>query len=166
LDRGDDTGQNIALADGGGEKTSERPVSGAAEAREETPVVEEVGAKSFRNREHVLSVGNVIEEILFEPVAPEKEPFRVARRTEVTALAAEGDEKLRATALAVHAREAIFENPTVEKLPHYLGDTAMQRSVEFAKSLLVHLEKPLVVILEQTIQGRRFGTPGTVDAAG
>jgi hypothetical protein len=110
-----------------------------------------------------LAVGNPIEEFLLQPVAPKEEPLRVAGRTEISALAGERDKKFRATALAVDATEARLENPAVQKLANDLRNTAMERSVEIAKSLLVHLEKPLVVILEDPVQGRRFGTPGTVD---
>lgn len=122
LDRGDRTRQDIALPEGGGEEASQGLVGDSAQVPQEAPIVEEVGSKPLGECEDVLTVGNAVEEFLFEPVAPEGESLGVAGRTEIAASAGECDEELRTTARAVDATEAGFENSAVEKLPHDLGD--------------------------------------------
>jgi hypothetical protein len=165
LNRRDRPRHEVALSEGDGQEVSQDLVSGSAQAREQSPVVEEVRSKSLRESEHVLTVGNVVEELLTKPVAPKEEPLCVAGRTEVSTLAAEGDEKLRATVFADHAREAVFEDPAVQKLPHDFADASVQRSVEGLELLLVHLEETLVVILEDPVERRGLGTPGAVEGS-
>jgi hypothetical protein len=64
LDGGDDTRDRVALAEGRAEELAKRLVGDAGEHPQEPAVVEEPGAKPLGEGEHVLAVGDVVEDLL------------------------------------------------------------------------------------------------------
>jgi hypothetical protein len=99
-----------------------------------------------------LPVGDVVEDPL-EPVAPDEEALGMAGGTEVTRLAAEGDEESGSTFRAVDADEAVLEEATVEETRNDLVDAAVEATVSPAESLVVNMDETVVVILKETVEG-------------
>jgi hypothetical protein len=63
----------------------------------------------------VLAVGNVAEDIGFDPLAPDHEPLGMAGGAQVAALATEGDEEGRAAPRAADVHEAVLEEAAVQE---------------------------------------------------
>jgi hypothetical protein len=83
LDGGDDAGDDVRFAEGGAQEVAERAVGDATEDTEERAVVEEEGSQTLGHGEDVLAVRDGVEEMVLEPVGPDREPFGMAGRTQL-----------------------------------------------------------------------------------
>ena len=78
LDGGDDAGDDVRFAECRAQEVTQRAVGDAAELPEEFAVVQEEWPQALGHGEHVLAVGDGVEEFVLEPVGPDLESFRVA----------------------------------------------------------------------------------------
>jgi hypothetical protein len=76
-----DAADGVGLAERPGQEIAKRPVGDAAERTEETPVVEEERPQALGDGEDVLAMLDAVEQIVLEPVGPDREPLGVAGRT-------------------------------------------------------------------------------------
>jgi hypothetical protein len=64
----------------------------------------------------------------------------------------------------VNPDEAVLEEAAVEETRHDLLDATVEAPVGSAEPLFVDLDESVVMILEETIEGRGSRTPGTIGA--
>ncbi len=98
--------------------------------------MEEVRAQPLGQREDVLPVRNIVEDLLLDPLAPDEQPLGVAGRAQVAALAAEGDEESASAARTVDAKEAVLEQSAVEKALDDLGHPGAETAVGLPEPLV------------------------------
>ena len=111
----DQARHGLSLADGRLDVAVQRAGGDSAQQPQPAPILEEVRAQPFRQRQHHLAVRHRGEQALVQPQAPLGEPPRVARRTEVAPLATKRHQELGPAGTAAHAGEAVLEQPAVEE---------------------------------------------------
>jgi hypothetical protein len=152
LNGGEDTGDDIGLAEGRAHEVAERAVGDAGEDSQELAVVEEVGTQALGHGEDVLAVGDGIEDLVLEPIGPDLESFGVAGGAEDAGLAAEGDEELGVTLVAAHAGKALFEDTAVEEALDGAPGGSSQATVAGLELLFVNEGEGLEVVLDEAIE--------------
>jgi hypothetical protein len=94
---------------------------------EQFTIIEKITAKNFRNAENIVTMRYRIQYILLQVISELYYLFRMARWTEITTAATEGQKIFVVTIRTTDSSEPLVEIPTFQKLPYYKGD---YRSIE------------------------------------
>jgi len=93
-----------------------------------------------------------VEQFVVEPVGPNLEPFRMARRAQDPNFAAERDEKLGTAPLAPDPREPRLQNASIEKLLDRAPRLSPQPAAARLELVLVSIDEQFELALDQSVE--------------
>ena len=141
LDGDDGAGDGILLRHRLLKKELQGFPGAAAQIGKKIPVIEKIPPQDLRDAEDDMSVGNLLEYVGTEPFPEFHHPLLMARGTEMTALAGEGQKIFMVAIPALHPGKAMLQVATVQVAVNDLLEVGPPEPERPFKPLLIDLNK-------------------------
>ena len=162
LDAGHDADRERRLARECAHGGGHRPGRDTRQVAQERAAVQTPRPQALGDGEHDLAVRHWREERLLQPQRPERQPLGVTARTEVAALAREGEQVLVGARGAAHARETVVEDAARKELVGHFPHDGAPGAVRGREALVVDGFQRAKVVLDEPIQRGGLRAPGPV----
>jgi hypothetical protein len=157
------SGLNVLRVEGCEQVETDGAPSASRKLTQELPIVAEVNAQAFRDREDNLAMRYFLEKLLGGEVDPDQLALLMAARAQAPLPATEGDSEAAATLSAIQTGEALFQDSTIQepedRLLHDLPQEAKGRLEAFFIDLLESLE----VMSQCSVEHRELWPTTAVD---
>ena len=152
LDARHDADREPTLAGEGPHGGRHGPSGDARQVAQQRAPIETPRSQALGDGEHHLAVRHRCEERLLQPQRPEGQPLGMTARTEVAALAREGEEVLVGTRGAAHARKAVVEDAAGEELVGHVAHDGAPGAIRASETLVVDGLQRAEVVLDERVQ--------------